>query len=124
MCLGSIITKKSIPSVLNEKALLARLKHPFLVNMNCAFQDKENLYLVMEYMSGGDLRYHICCRKRFSEEETRFFVCCVFQGLEYLHSANIIHRDIKPENLVFDAEGTSTSMQATCASRTSASPRR
>lgn len=59
----------------------------------------------MEHMSGGDLRYHICCRKRFSEEETRFFIGCIFLGLEYLHSVNIIHRDIKPENLVFDSEG-------------------
>ena len=104
--LSRIITKKSIPSVLNEKRLLSQLKHPFLVNMYCAFQDKENLYLAMEFMTGGDLRYHICSKRRFSEEETRFFIACVFHTLEYLHSQNIIHRDIKPENLVIDEYGT------------------
>lgn len=54
-----IVTKKSIQSVLNERELLAELKHPFLVNMNYAFQDRENLYLIMDIMPGGDLRYQI-----------------------------------------------------------------
>ena len=62
-----IISKKSINSVMNERELLSRLSHPFLVNMSYAFQDKENLYLIMDYLNGGDLRYHIVVRRRFSE---------------------------------------------------------
>ena len=54
-----IITKKSVHSVMNERELLSELKHIFLINMLNAFQDRENLYLVMDYMSGGDLRYHV-----------------------------------------------------------------
>lgn len=61
-----IINKKSIHSVMNERKLLAELDHPFLINMNYAFQDKENLYLVMEYLNGGDLRFHMIVR-RFTE---------------------------------------------------------
>lgn len=63
-----IVTKKSVNSVMNERKLLSQLKHPFLVNMNCAFQDRENLYLIMDYLSGGDLRYHIGRNRRFNEE--------------------------------------------------------
>ena len=91
--------------------------------MYYAFQDRENLYLVMDVLNGGDLRYHICKHRKFSEEQTRnsliiafcqlslhvlnigFFIACLVAGLEYIHNKNIIHRDIKPENLVLDEEG-------------------
>ena len=70
----------------------------------------------MDYLSGGDLRYHICKHRRFSEEQTSklsyqslifvgFFIACLVSGLEYVHEKNIIHRDIKPENLVLDDQG-------------------
>ena len=62
-----IIGKKSIHSVLNERQLLSKLKHPFIVNMSFAFQDRENLYLIMDLLVGGDLRYHMGCRRKFKE---------------------------------------------------------
>lgn len=65
-----ILTKKSVNSVMNERKLLSVLKHTFIVNMHYAFQDRENLYLVMDLMNGGDLRYHLGRQKRFSEEQT------------------------------------------------------
>ena len=73
--------------------------------MQFAFQDRDNLYLVMDMLSGGDLRYHIARNRRFSEEQTKFFIACILYALEYVHNKSIIHRDIKPENLVFDATG-------------------
>jgi serine/threonine protein kinase len=100
-----VLAKKSVKSVMNERKLLSVLKHPFLVNMQYAFQTKENLYLVMDLMSGGDLRYHMSNKRKFSERETKFIVCCLLCALEYLHVNNIIHRDVKPENLVFDSKG-------------------
>ncbi|MCL4171155.1 UNVERIFIED_CONTAM: hypothetical protein GTU68_040646 [Idotea baltica] len=102
---AKIIAKRSIHSVLNERMLLSKLKHPFIVNMSHAFQDREKLYLVMDLLAGGDLRYHMGCRRRFKESEAKFFVACIVLGLEYLHLNNIIHRDIKPENLVFEENG-------------------
>jgi len=105
MSKSKVITKRSVNSVMNERHLLSTLKHPSLVNMMHAFQDRENLYLIMELMPGGDLRYHISKKRRFSEEQTKFFVACIVQGLEYLHMNGCIHRDIKPENLVLDNKG-------------------
>ena len=78
---AKIIQKKSINSVMNERTLLAKVKHPFLINMACAFQDRENLYLLMDYLDGGDLRYHIGKKRRFSESETKFFIANMIVGL-------------------------------------------
>jgi serine/threonine protein kinase len=100
-----IIKKRSVHSVMNEKELLEKLNHPFLVNMAYAFQDTENLFLVMDYLNGGDLRYHMGNRRRFTENESKFIVACIIIALQYLHFNNVIHRDLKPENLVFDREG-------------------
>ena len=59
----------------------------------------------MDLLTGGDLRYHIARQRKFSEEETKFFIACLLQALEVVHGCGIIHRDIKPENLVFDSDG-------------------
>lgn len=100
-----VIDKKSEISILYERELLCRLNNPFIVNMHLCFQDHENLYLLMDLLSGGDLRYHLCKHKKFSEKQTQFFIACIILGLEYIHSNKIIHRDIKPENLVLDKNG-------------------
>jgi serine/threonine protein kinase len=69
-----------------------------------AFQDYENVYLVSDLVTGGDLRYHICKNKKFSEEQTKFFVACCLIGLEYMHNNGVIHRDIKPSNLMLNVQ--------------------
>ena len=100
-----IIDKKSIQSIKSERHLLSKLNHPFIVNMHFAFQDSEHLYLVIDLLTGGDLRYHICKHRRFNESQTQFFIACIIAALEYIHSKSIIHRDLKPENLVLDNNG-------------------
>ena len=100
-----IIDKNSEKNIKDEREFLSKLHHPFIVNMNCAFQDFENLYLVMDLLTGGDLRYHLCRINHFTEEETKFFISCILLGLDYIHNNNIIHRDIKPENMVCDDRG-------------------
>ena len=100
-----IIDKKSINSIKTERDLLSKLHNDFIVNMYYAFQDYSNLYLVMDYLKGGDLRYHIEKKDNFSEQETKFIISNIILGLEYIHNNNIIHRDIKPENLIFDSFG-------------------
>jgi serine/threonine protein kinase len=105
MSKANIIDKKSEKSIQYERELLSQLNHPFIVNMNYAFQDTDNLYLVMDLLTGGDLRFHVSIRKKFTEEQTKFMVACILLGLDYIHSNRIIHRDIKPENLVLDEKG-------------------
>ena len=64
-----IVNNRSIHSVMNEMKLLVQLNHPFLVNMYYAFQDNESLYLCMDLLLGGDLRYHIHNHNPFTEDE-------------------------------------------------------
>ena len=100
-----VISKRSVHSVMNERKILEILTNPFIVNMHYAFQDRENLYLVLDLKNGGDLRYHISKTKRFTEIQAKFFIACIVKGLDYIHVNGILHRDIKPENLVFDGRG-------------------
>ena len=101
--------KKSVNSVINEKILLDEMSSPFIINAIDSFQDREHLYLTMEYLRGGDLRYHLCYYDSFTEKQTskicliiEFIVACIIESLGYVHSKGIIHRDLKPENLVFE----------------------
>jgi serine/threonine protein kinase len=59
----------------------------------------------MDFLSGGDLRFHINTHRKFSEDQTKFFVVCLLSAFECFHKKNIIHRDIKPENIVLDDRG-------------------
>ena len=104
-----IIKKNSVKNINNEKKFLSLLHHPFLVNMICSFQDTDNLYLVMELLLGGDMRYHInkktVYNKKKDENQLKFIAGCTLIGLNYIHENKIIHKDIKPENLVYDSKG-------------------
>ena len=102
-----VIDKNSINAIKYERELLSKLNHTLIINMHYAFQDYDNLYLVLDLLTGGDLRYQISRHPRqyFSEKQTKFFISCLIEALFYIHSKKIIHRDIKPENLVFDQNG-------------------
>jgi serine/threonine protein kinase len=100
-----IIDKRSERSVKAERDLLSIMNHPFIINMHFSFQDAEYLYIAMDLLTGGDLRYQIFKQKIFFEDQTKFFISCIILSLEYIHTNNILHRDLKPENLVFDSKG-------------------
>ena len=70
MSKARVIAKRSEKSVMNERKILANISHKFIINMLYAFQDRENLYLSMDLLTGGDLRYHFSKRRRFTEAET------------------------------------------------------
>ena len=100
-----IIDNGNIKNIKNERDLLSKLNHPFIVNMHFSFQNNNFLYLVIDLLTGGDLRYHLFHQRTFNEKQSKFFISCVLLGLEYCHTNLIIHRDIKPENIILDSDG-------------------
>lgn len=91
-----IMMKKSVDNVLNERKLLEDLQSPFIANMTCAFNDRDNLYLLMDLLPGSDLRYRISCVNKFTEEQSKFLIACLITAVDYIHKKRIFHRDIKP----------------------------
>lgn len=69
MLKAKVIDKQSERSIRYEQELLSRMRHPFIINMHFAFQDSSTLYLVLDLMLGGDLRYHLSKVKRFNEDQ-------------------------------------------------------
>ncbi|GAA6005845.1 hypothetical protein JCM11491_004031 [Sporobolomyces phaffii] len=101
----TIVRLRQIEHVNSERSTLALVQHPFIVNMFCTFQDESNLYLLLEYVQGGELFSHLRRAGRFSADVTRFYIANLVLALEHLHQQNIIYRDLKPENLLIGADG-------------------
>jgi len=77
----------------------------FIVKLRFAFQTPDKLYLVTDFMQGGELFYHLHREGRFNETKTRFYICEIIVAIEYLHKNQIIYRDLKPENILLDSYG-------------------
>ena len=79
-----VIDKNSVNSIKYERELLSNLNHNLIINMHYAFQDYDNLYLVLDLLTGGDLRYQISRHPRqfFSEIQTKFFISCLIEALK------------------------------------------
>ncbi|KAJ3057882.1 serine/threonine protein kinase, AGC, partial [Quaeritorhiza haematococci] len=101
----TIIATKQTKHVMNEKNILESARHPFIVELLATFQDRDHLYIVMEYIVGGDMFTHLRKHRRFKEEVARFYASELVLAVEYLHSKNIVYRDLKPENVLLDAGG-------------------
>ncbi|XP_055704102.1 ribosomal protein S6 kinase beta-1 isoform X1 [Phlebotomus papatasi] len=88
-----------------ERNILEAVKHPFIVDLVYAFQTCGKLYLILEYLSGGELFMHLEREGIFLEDTTCFYLCEIILALEHLHSLGIIYRDLKPENILLDQAG-------------------
>jgi len=97
--------KKQIVHTKTEREILEKIKHPFLVRLYFAFQNKEKLFLLTEFIPGGEIFYHLRKVGCFSEERTRFYICEIVLALEHLHKKSIIYRDLKPENVLLNKDG-------------------
>ena len=90
----------------NERKVLEFVDSPFVVCLRYSFATDDDLYLILDLMMGGDLRYHLDKRSRFTETEARYFTARTILGIEALHSQGIIYRDLKPENILMSDDGT------------------
>ncbi|KAI0184853.1 kinase-like domain-containing protein [Xylaria flabelliformis] len=99
-----VVRSESVRNIIRERRMLEHVNHPFICNLRYSFQDIEYMYLVVDLMSGGDLRFHIS-RKTFTEDAVRFWISELACALRYVHGQGIIHRDVKPDNVLLDADG-------------------
>ncbi|KAL0077586.1 kinase-like domain-containing protein [Phycomyces blakesleeanus] len=92
-------------NVISERRLLEHIHHPLIVNLRYAFQDDEHVFMALDLMLGGDLRFHFDRLGVFTEHQVRFFVADIALALIYLGEQRIGHRDIKPDNILLDSKG-------------------
>ncbi|KIL70172.1 hypothetical protein M378DRAFT_67303 [Amanita muscaria Koide BX008] len=103
---ADMIAKNQITNVKAERMILMKqAESPFVAKLYFTFQSKDNLYLVMEYLNGGDCAALIKSLGCLPEEWTKQYIAEVVLGLEYLHQRGIVHRDLKPDNLLIDQHG-------------------
>jgi serine/threonine protein kinase SCH9 len=103
-----IIQKKEVAHTLGERNILVRTamsESPFIVGLKFSFQTPSDLYLVTDYMSGGELFWHLQKEGRFKEPRAKFYVAELILALQHLHKHDIVYRDLKPENILLDANG-------------------
>ena len=84
---------------------MSKVKSPWIVDLKASFQDEEYLYLVMEYLPGGDLMNLLIQKDILTEEEARFYIAELILSIESIHKLDCIHRDIKPDNILIDKNG-------------------
>lgn len=101
------VHKKLVEQTKTERVILESVnRHPFVVKLYYAFQDREKLYLILEYAQGGELFHHLAIERMFSEEIAAFYMAEMVLALEHLHkNVGVVYRDLKPENCLLDAEG-------------------
>lgn len=105
-----IMEKKKIKAsqqhlINDEIRVLYAVSHPFVIKFYSAFQNSDNLYIVLEFIRGGDLFSSLKKLRHFTEHETKYIAAMLLLALDHLHRRNIIYRDLKPENVMVDEFG-------------------
>lgn len=100
-----MLEKEQVAHVRAERDILAESDNPWVVKMYYSFQDIQSLYLVMEFLPGGDLMTLLIRKDTFTEQQTQFYMAESILAINFIHSLGFIHRDIKPDNLLLDARG-------------------
>jgi len=101
----NIVDRGEVEHTRAEKNILMKIDHPFLMRLHYSFQTSDKLYLVMDFINGGELFFHLQNERKFNNDRARFYASEICLGIAHLHAAGIIYRDLKPENLLLDASG-------------------
>lgn len=88
-----------------ERNILVDVEHPFIVRLHYAFQTEGKLYLILDFLRGGDLFSRLSKQLMFTEEDVKFYLAELALALDHIHKLGIIYRDLKPENILLDIEG-------------------
>ncbi|KAK9267981.1 hypothetical protein L1049_010418 [Liquidambar formosana] len=102
---SEMLRRGQVEHVKAERNLLAEVDSACIVKLYCSFQDEEFLYLIMEYLPGGDMMTLLMRKDTLTEDEARFYIGQTVLAIESIHKHNYIHRDIKPDNLLLDRYG-------------------
>ncbi|KAG6537911.1 hypothetical protein ZIOFF_003014 [Zingiber officinale] len=102
---SEMLRRGQVEHVKAERNLLAEVDSAYIVKLYFSFQDDEYLYLIMEYLPGGDMMTLLMRKDTLTEDEARFYVAETVLAIESIHKHNYIHRDIKPDNLLLDRHG-------------------
>ncbi|KAF1485526.1 cAMP-dependent protein kinase catalytic subunit PRKX, partial [Megadyptes antipodes antipodes] len=105
MSIPDVIRLKQEQHVHNEKSVLKEVNHPFLIRLFWTNHDERFLYMLMEYVPGGELFSYLRNMGRFNNSTGLFYSTEIICAIEYLHSKEIVYRDLKPENILLDKEG-------------------
>jgi len=101
----TIRARNQVEHTKTERNILQRFRHPFIVELHYAFQTEDKLYMVLDFVNGGELFSHLKREKRFKEERAKLYAAEVLVALGYLHEMDIVYRDLKPENILLGADG-------------------
>ncbi|KAG0256234.1 hypothetical protein BGZ95_005549, partial [Linnemannia exigua] len=99
------IRMRAVENIIQERRLLEEVEFSLICNLRYAFQDDENLFMVLDLMLGGDLRFHLERAGPMKEDVVKFYIAELALALDALHSRRIIHRDLKPDNVLLDEHG-------------------
>lgn len=102
---AALIKMKQIDHISSEKSILCALNHPFIVNMYTSFHNERYVYMLLEYIVGGEFFTHLRKAGRFDNDISCFYAAQVGAIFEYCHSKNIVYRDLKPENILLNSDG-------------------
>lgn len=102
---SEMLRRGQVEHVKAERNLLAEVDSNYIVKLYCSFQDDEYLYLIMEYLPGGDMMTLLMRKDTLTEDEARFYIAETILAIESIHKHSYIHRDIKPDNLLLDRYG-------------------